>query len=186
MRQYTEKFCNYYEVMGVDPGADRETIRKAYFARLKEWHPDVNPDRKAEADEMTKTINLGYHILSDPERRKQYDRILRFTQGKDFASEINDKVFGEKLRKASPVLRQMLDSVRDLFSLFNDALKGKYKLNPVTLGMIGGGLLYFVLPADLVPDFIPFVGYLDDMAVLSAILKSMSQELAAHRNWRKA
>lgn len=186
MSQRSGKFCNYYEVVGVDPGADKETLRKAYFAKLKEWHPDVNPHRRKEAEEKTKLLNQAHFILSDPERRKQYDRMLRFTAGKDFADSINDTIFGEKLRKASPFMQQILGNVKDLYNLFSDAMQGKYRINPVTLGMIGGGLIYFVLPADLIPDFVPIFGFVDDFAILSTILKSLNQELAAHRLWRKS
>ena len=50
--------------------------------------------------------------------------------------------------------------------------------------MIGGGLLYFILPADLIPDFIPVVGYLDDLAVLTTIMNSLKGEINAYRIWK--
>jgi uncharacterized membrane protein YkvA (DUF1232 family) len=51
--------------------------------------------------------------------------------------------------------------------------------------MIGGGLLYFILPADLIPDFIPLVGYLDDLAVLTTIMNSLKGELNTYRSWKE-
>jgi uncharacterized membrane protein YkvA (DUF1232 family) len=51
--------------------------------------------------------------------------------------------------------------------------------------MIGGGLLYFILPVDLIPDFIPIVGYLDDLAVLTTIMNSLKGEINAYRNWKE-
>jgi uncharacterized membrane protein YkvA (DUF1232 family) len=51
--------------------------------------------------------------------------------------------------------------------------------------MIGGGLLYFILPADLVPDFIPVIGYLDDLAVLTTIMNSLKNEIKEYRIWKK-
>jgi len=182
---FSNKSENYYEFLGVDPKASSKEIRQAYRDKLKEWHPDKNPDRIEEAEETTKTLNATYHILSDPERRKNYDRMLLFTKKNDFDRYVNDKTFWEKIKKAAPALKQILESVRDLYSLFSDGVKGRYKLHPVTMGIIGGGLLYFIIPADLIPDVIPFFGLLDDVAVLTTIINSLQGELLAYRNWKK-
>jgi uncharacterized membrane protein YkvA (DUF1232 family) len=50
--------------------------------------------------------------------------------------------------------------------------------------MIGGGLLYFILPADLIPDFIPVIGYLDDLAVLTTIMNTLHKEIGEYRIWQ--
>ncbi len=176
---------NYYEFLGTHAGATQKEIRQAYLNKLKEWHPDKNAHRLKEAEEVTKLLNNAYYILSDPERRKQYDRMLRFTKGKDYSETLNDRAFSEKLKKTSPILNQILTHVRTLYSLFSDAVKGKYKIHPVTLGIIGGGLLYFVIPTDLIPDFIPLIGYLDDLAVLTTVISSMQQELSDYQEWKK-
>jgi len=55
----------------------------------------------------------------------------------------------------------------------------------VTLGIIGGGLLYFIIPMDLIPDIIPFIGLLDDVAVLTTIINSLQGELIEYRTWKK-
>ena len=60
----------------------------------------------------------------------------------------------------------------------------KYKLPPASVAMIGGGLLYFILPADLIPDFIPVIGYLDDLAVLTTIMNSLNTEIRDYRIWK--
>ena len=90
----SDSATNYYTLLEVDPGADRQTLKQAYLAKIKEWHPDKNPDCVAEAEEKTKTLNLAYDILQDPEQRKNYDRMLRYTKGKDFnvtMVEMNDR-----------------------------------------------------------------------------------------------
>lgn len=58
-------------------------------------------------------------------------------------------------------------------------------MHPASLAMIGGGLLYFILPADLVPDFIPIVGYLDDLAVLTTIVNSLKEEIREYQIWKE-
>jgi DnaJ-class molecular chaperone len=176
---------NYYELLDIDKKAESEEIKKAYREKLKEWHPDINPDRKEEAEEMTKTLNVAYGILSDPEQRKNYDRILRYSKDKSYDQYVNDKEFSRKIKKASGALKFILQDVKDLYSLFKDGIKGRYKLHPVNLGIIGGGLLYFIIPSDLIPDFIPFLGFIDDIAVLTMIINSLQGELIKYRNWKQ-
>jgi len=181
MASTSDKFTNYYNLLGIDPTADRQTVKQAYLEKIKEWHPDKNPDRAQEAEEKAKALNQAYHILRDPEQRKNYDRMLRYTSGKDFNKYINDEAIRDKIDKAYPVLKSALNNVRVLYALFKDTINGKYKLPPASVAMIGGGLLYFILPADLIPDFIPFIGYLDDMAVLTTIMNSLDKEIREYR-----
>ena len=184
MQTGSEKIVNYYELLGINPQAGPEAIKRAYYDQLKIWHPDKNAGRLAEAEEITKTLNQAYGILSDPEQRKQYDRMLRYTRGKDFGKILNEKEFWEKVEKASPVLKRILKDVKDLYALFIDSIKGRYKLHPAIMGIIGGGLLYFIMPLDLIPDYIPIVGLLDDFAVLSAIINSLQDEIAEYRKFK--
>jgi curved DNA-binding protein CbpA len=185
MNSSPETFVDYYELLGVDRKAAPEEIKRAYLDKVKAWHPDKNPDRIKEAEEKTKILNQAYHILGDAERRKNYDRMLRFTQGKDFGEFINDEAIRNKINKAYPALKKVLQNVRELYAIFKDSVRGNYKLHPANVAMIGGGLLYFILPADLIPDFIPLVGYLDDLAVLTTIMNSLKGEINAYRHWKE-
>ncbi|MCI1304683.1 MAG: molecular chaperone DnaJ [Lachnospiraceae bacterium] len=64
---------DYYEVLGVDRGADQETIKKAYRKLAKKYHPDMNPgDKNAEA--KFKEATEAYSVLSDENKRRQYDQ----------------------------------------------------------------------------------------------------------------
>ena len=112
MNSASDKFTNYYKLLGVDAKADRQTVKQAYLAKIKEWHPDKNPDCRGEAEEKTKLLNQAYHILGDPEQRKNYDRMLRFTKGKDFNEYINDEAIRDKIDKAYPALKSALKNVR--------------------------------------------------------------------------
>lgn len=64
---------DYYEVLGVDKGADDATIKRAFRQLAKKNHPDVNPGDK-DAEERFKEINEAYQVLSDPQKRAQYDQ----------------------------------------------------------------------------------------------------------------
>lgn len=63
---------DYYEVLGVSRNADETELKKAYRKLAKQYHPDMNPNDK-EAEAKFKEINEAYAVLSDPQKRKQYD-----------------------------------------------------------------------------------------------------------------
>jgi len=64
---------DYYGVLGVSKNADESEIKKAYRKLSKEYHPDLNPDNK-EAEEKFKSIAEAYSVLSDKEKKLNYDR----------------------------------------------------------------------------------------------------------------
>ncbi len=65
---------DYYEVLGVARDADEQTIKSAYRKLAMQYHPDRNPERKAEAEEKFKEITEAYGVLADSEKRATYDR----------------------------------------------------------------------------------------------------------------
>lgn len=68
-----EQKRDYYEVLGVGKNADDAEIKKAYRSLAKKYHPDVNPGN-AEAEAKFKEASEAYAILSDPDKRRQYDQ----------------------------------------------------------------------------------------------------------------
>ena len=64
---------DFYEILGVDKGADDNTIKKAYRKIAMKYHPDRNPDDKA-AEEKFKEAAEAYEVLSDADKRARYDR----------------------------------------------------------------------------------------------------------------
>ena len=68
-----EQKRDYYEVLGVDKNADEATIKKAYRGLAKKYHPDMNPG-DADAEKKFKEASEAYAVLSDPEKKRQYDQ----------------------------------------------------------------------------------------------------------------
>jgi molecular chaperone DnaJ len=71
-REWFEK--DYYEVLGVPPSATEKDLTRAYRKLAKQYHPDANPG-DAEAEERFKEVSAANDVLSDPEKRKEYDQV---------------------------------------------------------------------------------------------------------------
>ncbi|MDU4959817.1 MAG: molecular chaperone DnaJ [Sporomusaceae bacterium] len=65
---------DYYEVLGVPKSATEDELKKAYRKLARKYHPDLNPDNKEEAERKIKEINEAYEVLSDSQKRAQYDQ----------------------------------------------------------------------------------------------------------------
>ncbi len=71
---------NFYRILQVDPEADKEIIEAAYKRLMRKYHPDVvSADERSDQSllEKVQEINEAYHILSDDEKRKEYDKALK-------------------------------------------------------------------------------------------------------------
>jgi molecular chaperone DnaJ len=71
-REWFEK--DYYQVLGVPRNATQAAVKKTYRKLAQKFHPDANPGNK-EAEERFKEISAAYDVISDEEKRKQYDQV---------------------------------------------------------------------------------------------------------------
>jgi uncharacterized membrane protein YkvA (DUF1232 family) len=89
-----------------------------------------------------------------------------------------------KVETAGPLAR-FLDEIRSMISMVRDFASGDYRNVPFgTIAAVAGALLYVLSPIDLIPDFIPGIGYVDDAAVIAACLKIVAFDLQKYREWK--
>jgi len=87
--------------------------------------------------------------------------------------------FGE-----NPQVKEITEHVDVLYRMVKAHVNGTYSgLSSRSVGMIALGLVYFITPVDLIPDFIPFIGYVDDLSVLLAVGKSLQTDIVKFRVW---
>lgn len=171
---------SYYDILEVNENADFDEIKSAYRQKIKIWHPDKNRDNLSKAEEMSKIINIAYDVLSDEKKRQEYDKLLKYTKGRSF-DEINDDNFSSSMEKGGGFFSSIRNEVLTMYNMFKDCIKGEYELNPVTFFTLGFALLYLIIPTDFIMDFIPFIGYVDDSAVLFMVSSSISNELEEYK-----
>jgi curved DNA-binding protein len=69
-------YKDYYKIMGVEPGANQEDIKRAYRKLARKYHPDVSKEEQAET--KFKELGEAYEVLRDPEKRAKYDRYGKY------------------------------------------------------------------------------------------------------------
>ena len=70
---------NHWSVLGLDPGADSQALKRAFRQQARRWHPDLNGN-DPHAEEQFKAVNEAYAVLSDPQRRQQWEQGLDTTE----------------------------------------------------------------------------------------------------------
>jgi len=131
------------------------------------------------AEEETMTIN-------DEQAAEQAKKYSKKVSEDDVADMVDkeEKMKGY-FRKVEP-LKKYWDDVCDVFSLLKDRVTGVYTETPwSTIAALTGALLYVLSPLDLIPDFIPLAGFVDDAAVFAFVLTFAQGDLVRYREWKK-
>ena len=117
------------------------------------------------------------------------DKIINSYQAhvKDVKPEEVAEKKDDTLKKIENVsaLAGLIDNIRTAYDMVSDTVTGKYKgVSKSTLALLAGGLAYLALPIDLVPDFIPVAGWMDDAAVLGWIFMRCADEFKKYRDFK--
>ena len=100
----------------------------------------------------------------------------------DLTKVMNDSQTAESKAKN---LGEHLETFKLVWSLLKDYRSGVYKNVPWKfIAALGFAVAYLVSPVDVIPDFIPFVGFVDDIAVFGLVVKSFATELNAYKDWK--
>ena len=82
-------------------------------------------------------------------------------------------------------IKKFWEDLKCMVEMISDYVKGDYKNVPWnTIAAIAGAVIYFVLPIDIIPDFIPVAGYLDDALVIKLALDFIDQDLKKYQEWK--
>lgn len=104
----------------------------------------------------------------------------------DLQKLLNKRSSIENKLRSNETIGMYIDKVKTMFSLIRDYRNGTYTEIPwKSIAAIAGALLYVLTPLDLIPDFIPVVGLLDDAGVIAACLKLVSGDLDDYAAWKE-
>jgi len=91
-----------------------------------------------------------------------------------------------KMKRTVKLLNEVIDEIKLLFSLVEDVFSKKYTDIPFSSVIaVLGALLYFLTPIDLLPDFLPIIGFTDDIAVILFVIKQIKYDLDKYQDWLK-
>ncbi|WP_456479908.1 YkvA family protein [Nautilia sp.] len=108
---------------------------------------------------------------------KEKQKALKLSEGlKDEFDEKEVENFFHKFKNLS-----FIDDMKLLFEMITDK---DYSLSPSTYAVIAGALAYVVLPFDVLPDFLPGIGFIDDAFVISAVIKKLKDEIENYKRFK--
>lgn len=121
--------------------------------------------------------------------QKLFDNLYRFAERTITSDTLISKLLDEVFLKAgelSEFLYHLQDDILALVRMTRAWLKGDYKnISTHTIIAVIAALIYFVNPIDLIPDFIPVIGQLDDVFILGLLVKTLNKEIERFMAWEK-
>ena len=118
---------------------------------------------------------------ANDELKKRAGRITE----EDLENVISKREKIERLFFSKGPLQKFISEVKTLFSLIKDYYNGNYREIPWwSIAAVVAALIYVLSPVDLIPDFIPIIGYVDDAAVVAACLSLIRKDLEAYLLWK--
>ena len=124
--------------------------------------------KKQAEEELAKGYSKAEKLVEDDEKMERFLQRL------------------EKKLKVIPVGGSTLSMVPTLVSLLDHYRKKEYKKIPIgSIIAIVSALIYFLAPVDLIPDYLAFIGYIDDASVIAACIKLIGDDVKEYQKWRE-
>ncbi|MDZ7696826.1 MAG: DUF1232 domain-containing protein [Deltaproteobacteria bacterium] len=83
------------------------------------------------------------------------------------------------------LLNRLMEDIRLLYALVKDYWKGNYRsVSPWSIVVFVSGILYILIPVDILPDFIPLIGQIDDTVILLVCLYLLERDLQKYKKWK--
>lgn len=142
--------------------------------------PETN-GRMASGDEPAGTSPDGQYEMELPlHARNRAAEIVRSPDKlREMVAEAREKA--DSAGGAPSPLSGVIEDLKTMFDLLRAVARGNYRLRKETLILIAGAVLYFVIPIDVIPDFIPVAGFIDDAAVIAWVVKTCKTEIDLFR-----
>lgn len=123
--------------------------------------------------------------ISEEQARQELEKDTEKVTEGELHSVINKREKIESKFEKSDRLNKFVSELKLLFSLIKDYANGSYREIPwKSIAAVVAALLYVLNPIDLIPDFIPGVGMIDDALVITACLSMVDSDLRAYKNWK--
>lgn len=124
--------------------------------------------------------------ISEEQAAEQARRFSRKVSEDDVSDMVDKEEKMKGFFSNVDTLKKYWNDVCDVFALLRDRATGKYTETPWrTIAALTGALLYVLAPLDVIPDFIPLAGFVDDAAVFGFVLAFSKADLQRYRAWRK-
>ena len=123
------------------------------------------------------------NINAEAEIGRRAERVTR----EDVEGLLGKEATAERLSKKAGFLAQYWEDIKTSFSLIRDWFNGSYDKVPARMVVsLVGALIYFVSPLDIIPDWVPMAGLVDDAAILAFVFKLSEADLNVYRRWKRA
>ena len=122
------------------------------------------------------------NINAEEEINKRAKKVSR----DDMEDLLGKEKTAERLSQKAGFLSQYWEDIKTSFSLIKDWFNGAYDEIPARMiASMAAALIYFVSPIDLIPDWIPMAGLIDDAAILAFVFKLSEADLNIYRRWKR-
>jgi len=161
--------------------------KQAKYRKFSQFITDLAIYDRPGRVELARNVQKGGEIMAKFTDKQVEEEFIKYSNdvSENDVPGVLDKE-EEILNKVKGPLKQFIQNITLLFSMVKDYASGTYKELPwKSIAAVVGTLLYIFSPIDLIPDFIPVIGLVDDAAVLAFCWKSLKTDLAKYQAWKK-